>query len=1360
VAYTELYHTDCKQNDCPLRSSCSFMGPKVTRPSMAEDKSVDFLIVGDSCSGPDDFISRTPFSGADGRILQAVLEPFKEKYTFAFTYVIKGWSIEWSSVPANVQAKGLLNSSSQLNRIKAASLGSRKDKKLIAYKCSSYLAGEIELLRPKRIIALGNSVLEVMFPNESRKITKMRDEVLHYKGIPTSFVSSPQSVLRSPSARPGWEAGFRAAITGEKIEHDKEISPTHLVKSLPEALDLIEMLRSTPGDISVDFETENLNKRYGNRLATLQFADSGNIGYVIPYAHPESPFSPSELLILKEELRKLFSIPSQIQHWIGHGLKFESNVLQSIIGTPLISAPLFDTQAGAFLLDENRLQRVAEFKYGVYTLKQLALDYLNFDGYDKGVLKTREEGKLSDLPMKELSEYGCFEQGSVTVAGGAVKDISEIEAGDIVLTHNNRYRRVKSAWSKPYKGKIYDIYCEEGYKILGVTPNHPILSQPDENAATWTRTDKLRIGDHIFKQVDNTCGSISEAISVLTNEVHDHLTVEGDHLDKGHITEVISKYVAHPDFWWVLGICMAEGWVRHKVQPPRVEAMGHTEKNRSTAIGFSIHRNEVCILKPIIENLFQLHTSEIRTTRNTKGVDLVVSNRIVSTFLDVVCQTKNRTCRGAWVKHLHPVVFSSLGKHEISEFLSGYYDGDGHARVMGGARGRQSSHSTTSVSLANQIRLLLTKIEAHFTIVSSKHGTAKSEVARLKSGRQKHQRHETYYTTLFGSSYNWWNSRYGKTLIFERSDTSLPKVFRPQLKITNIKEREVDTTVWNCEVEEDNSYIVNGIRVHNSMDAWVTFRLKDALVEEAHRQNYYEQFISLMYHYYSPLITLFSDVEQNGSPANVAHLRNLISKRSPLLTRIAEIEGSIKNSQQVQEANRIILKDQQGGSNIKPLGGTPWAFDFSKKGHPQTLFFNIMKLKPRGDAGASGLYSVDEEWRDTVKGLDIPLVKDYDEWVLMRKMYDSFATKLYAYVDPTGDNRDTNTDACIRPSYSLSTVVTGRVACSQPNLMAIPRAENDAKRAIKDIFQATKDRAMIQFDYKANEVRWVGIIAQDYKLAESFRIGKEYGDQYRLTPTAELLKLSEMYGDVHKVNAALLMGKSIDQVTKPERQKYKAIVLALIYDKSDLVLAQELGVEIEDAKTLREKFFEQFGSLLEWKLRTKEFAKRYGYIETPHGRRRRFPIFDLFRGPSGYFDYHRVPGEFRSIVEDALRQSTNSGVQGIASDAAMLGAVFAGDFIRKNKVDWKIQNAVHDSVIINAPISEVPDVIKHVERCITIDVKEYFENVWNMNMIIFPEVECELGLEWGSLKKWNGSQPELDDAMTFMKDRNQTKWYS
>lgn len=931
----ERIYPQCDDVTCPLHNSCNRTATRIER-SVYQTSSdpVDILLIADNPSQKE-MISPLAFIGPEKALIEEVTQEICPDNTIAFSYLVRGWPCDLSKSRKYADKPNTIIKylpEYDLKWLKNLPLHTHPQKAKILNNCIGYLINDIRRLRPKLIIFLGNFVKETLSPNERKNLLELQNVYREFEGSTVRFMQHYASVLKNPSSKKSWQKQLAACLTNKISTPDNNLnSSIYVIKNLPEAIEYIESLKEIANDISFDIETLNLNKKYGNKIATLQFSETNNNSTILPYNHAESPFLSNEIDILKKHLYDLFKKPSKIKSWIGHNLKFECNVLSSVIGTPLASAPMFDTMAGAFLLDENREERVAEFKYGINTLKQLALDYLNFDGYDKNVLTQREEGNLFQLPLQELAEYG--------------------------------------------------------------------------------------------------------------------------------------------------------------------------------------------------------------------GMDTIITRRL-----------------------------------------------------------------------------------------------------------------------------------------------------------------------WLAELET------------------------------AKEQNFISQLLNLMYYHYTYIILLFCDIEQNGFYVDRQYLRNLTKKDSLILSSIKETVDNLKNIPEVQKANDLILQKKYPTMSV--IGKKQWMFDFSKKEHPQTLFFDVCGLT-KTKIGKSGVASVDDDWQQENK--NHPLVAKYIEWSHMRHLYDAFVVSLYNRIDPQKDSVDSNIDCCIRPDFNILGTVTGRTSCKNPNLQNIPRGDTPAKKAIKNIFTALADHYLVQLDYKANEIRWVGILAQDENLATALWQGKKLMDEYRLNPNKELLKMAETYGDIHKQTASMVFNKPLEQVTKDERQISKTVIFAILYGSAIKSVAESMNKTIEEVEKWFEQFYRRFPKIAEWKQKTEQMAKHCGYVETANGRRRRFPIFSLFRDSHNYFSESSVPSDLKGEISSCLRQCVNSPIQGIASDFGMMGAALFSKYIREEDKPWKICNAVHDSCVFQVPYDNLEDSLEQSEYWFTKGVTEFMGDVYNINFNLPLEIDFEIGIAgWGSLVKWNFNKQELE----------------
>jgi DNA polymerase-1 len=235
--------------------------------------------------------------------------------------------------------------------------------------------------------------------------------------------------------------------------------------------------------------------------------------------------------------------------------------------------------------------------------------------------------------------------------------------------------------------------------------------------------------------------------------------------------------------------------------------------------------------------------------------------------------------------------------------------------------------------------------------------------------------------------------------------------------------------------------------------------------------------------------------------------------------------------------------------------------------------------------------------------------------------------------------------ARIHPSFNLVATITGRMACSQPNLQQIPKDE-----AYRGLFRPTAlGRVLVIGDFNACELRAAAELAGETILIEAFREGR----------------------DPHRMTAARLLGKSVDEITKAERQLAKAVSFGLLFGQGAKGLAAyakaSYGVSMteKDAGKHREAWLRGYPAIRAWQSRTDHSAKRTLQVSTPAGRLRRW-------------EHHRKdePGSYK------LTEALNLPIQGGAAEAMLAAMAHLHRSLLESGIDAQMVATVHDELII------------------------------------------------------------------------------
>ncbi len=249
--------------------------------------------------------------------------------------------------------------------------------------CRDRLFKELEVVKPKLIIALGNIAMHSLTGNFDLKITKEQGRVMAGPfGINMVPILHPAAVLRAPGDYKLFYTAMsyagRLARGGEQLcAGDTQWEVMDTSKLVQEVIDYLTANRHDIGLVGCDIETTSLDCRAGDILV-VAIAYDKNKAFVIP----------EELL-----RRELFTIPD-IQ-WGWHNGKFDTSFLRRR-GLPAIVHQ--DSMLLSYSLNEQG---------GVHDLEQLSSRLLGAAPYKHIANKqARDKSKkgFANLPLDVLYE--------------------------------------------------------------------------------------------------------------------------------------------------------------------------------------------------------------------------------------------------------------------------------------------------------------------------------------------------------------------------------------------------------------------------------------------------------------------------------------------------------------------------------------------------------------------------------------------------------------------------------------------------------------------------------------------------------------------------------------------------------------------------------------------------------------------------------------------------------------------------------------------------------------------------------------------------------------------------------------------
>jgi DNA polymerase-1 len=274
-----------------------------------------------------------------------------------------------------------------------------------------------------------------------------------------------------------------------------------------------------------------------------------------------------------------------------------------------------------------------------------------------------------------------------------------------------------------------------------------------------------------------------------------------------------------------------------------------------------------------------------------------------------------------------------------------------------------------------------------------------------------------------------------------------------------------------------------------------------------------------------------------------------------------------------------------------------------------------------------GLYSGDANTLSSYQ--HIPAIAALSSWKESFKVLNTYGKSLQETVHPVTGR--------VHTGFKLLQTRTGRLSSYAPNIQNFPR-----DKEFRELFVAAEGKKLIVSDFSQIETRVAGIVSKDPVINEAYISGQ----------------------DIYKLFASKLYKKSIEDVTKAERQHAKTAILGFAYGMSYKKLQQYAkmsGVDLE-LKTC-EKLFNGYHTVYKvysgWCNQVRAYYTPKGFVKTKLGRIRRLEKYE-----GEYNGYTTVP---------------NTIIQGSAAEIMFCAM---NHFWKKNLPGVKMLLTVHDEVVL------------------------------------------------------------------------------
>ena len=311
-------------------------------------------------------------------------------------------------------------------------------------------------------------------------------------------------------------------------------------------------------------------------------------------------------------------------------------------------------------------------------------------------------------------------------------------------------------------------------------------------------------------------------------------------------------------------------------------------------------------------------------------------------------------------------------------------------------------------------------------------------------------------------------------------------------------------------------------------------------------------------------------------------------------------------------------------------------------------------------------YSTDKEVLDKIR-LFNPIVTLVEEYRMLSKLNSNYVVGLKEQI--MSDNK-------VHTIYNQCLTRTGRLSSKDPNLQNIPN-HDEYGRLIRKCFVSQEGYTFLSSDYSQIELRLFAELSNVESLKEAF-INSE---------------------DIHSFTASKIFNKDIKDVTKEERSRAKAVNFGIIYGISSFGLANDLGINVNDAKDFIDRYMEKFDGIKDYMKKEVDDAKEKGYVTTIMNRKR---YIDEIKA-SNYMI--RMQGE---------RMALNTPIQGSGSDILKKAMIDIDSEFKEKNIKSKMLLQIHDELIFEVK-EEEKEIVKEI-------VKEKMENAFKLSVPLVVDI--------------------------------------
>jgi intein/homing endonuclease len=426
--------------------------------------------------------------------------------------------------------------------------------------------------------------------------------------------------------------------------------------------------------------------------------------------------------------------------------------------------------------------------------------------------KVREQRGLWIWRLPEIGHryiLGCLPAGEKVLTAEGLKDIETVEQNDILFDKDgNETRIVNKQIYENVNEPLYKIKIEGILRETSFTGEHPIMSSIDTKISRKGDSKKYRPRKWKFDFKYNKVSELNSGDWLIYPNIY-----RGKDLDKDSILNEWRKFssgrydfnldeniVLDKDFWWFLGIWLAEGWIQERGDSKSI----HTCHNFSKEYNYAEK----------IRELFKKYG------RSVSFIEKPDSNIVETVFNSSQLFAFIKKNFGKYARNKNIPEWIKYAPEEFKkELITGYLNGDGSIFTDK----RRENYTTSFVSKSQKLLEDVQDILFSIGFVSSLNVLREEGETLLKGKKEKNKTQKAYQLTMhhhesinfmkmLGIDYDVSKeSKVRKSIGHNFISDDLKHIY---LRVSSIEKSDFSGTVYNFETE-NHSYLCNYLTTHN-----------------------------------------------------------------------------------------------------------------------------------------------------------------------------------------------------------------------------------------------------------------------------------------------------------------------------------------------------------------------------------------------------------------------------------------------------------------------------------------------------------------------------------------------------------------